>query len=34
MEDSNSKILIFDDDEDILSICTYILEEQGWQVLS
>lgn len=26
------KIAIFDDDEDILSICTFILEEQGWKV--
>lgn len=26
------RILICDDDVDILSICTYILEEQGWQV--
>ncbi|MGZ3750097.1 MAG: response regulator [Mucilaginibacter sp.] len=26
------KIIIFDDDEDILSICSYVLEEQGWQV--
>jgi DNA-binding NtrC family response regulator len=26
------KIIIFDDDEDILSICAYILEEQGWEV--
>jgi DNA-binding NtrC family response regulator len=25
-------IVIFDDDEDILSICSYILEEQGWDV--
>lgn len=25
-------ILIFDDDIDILSICSYILEEQGWEV--
>ncbi len=25
-------ILICDDDEDILSICTYILEEKGWNV--
>ncbi|QQL49759.1 response regulator [Mucilaginibacter ginkgonis] len=32
MADSTKKIIIFDDDEDILSICTYILEEQGWQV--
>ncbi|GAA4328846.1 hypothetical protein GCM10023149_33070 [Mucilaginibacter gynuensis] len=28
------KILIFDDDEDIVSICTYILEEDGWEVLA
>src|SRR6266571_2394075 len=26
------KIIIFDDDEDILSICIYVLEEQGWEV--
>jgi two-component system cell cycle response regulator DivK len=26
------KLVIFDDDQDILSICAYILEEQGWQV--
>ncbi len=26
------KILIFDDDSDILSICTYILQELGWEV--
>jgi two-component system cell cycle response regulator DivK len=26
------KIILFDDDDDILSICTYILEEQGWEV--
>lgn len=26
------RILICDDDEDILSICTYILEENGWDV--
>lgn len=26
------KIIIFDDDEDILSICSYILSEQGWEV--
>jgi CheY-like chemotaxis protein len=26
------KIIIFDDDEDILSICSFILEEQGWNV--
>ncbi|WP_295770131.1 response regulator [uncultured Mucilaginibacter sp.] len=29
---TNRKIVIFDDDEDILSICAYILEEQGWEV--
>ncbi|MBE9586680.1 response regulator [Mucilaginibacter sp. JRF] len=28
------KILIFDDDEDIVSICTFILEEDGWEVLA
>lgn len=32
MSDVTKKIIIFDDDEDILSICSYILEEQGWQV--
>ena len=26
------RILIFDDDIDILSICTYILEQLGWEV--
>lgn len=26
------RILICDDDEDILSICTYILEEKDWEV--
>lgn len=29
---STKKIAIFDDDEDILSICSYVLEEQGWEV--
>lgn len=29
---STKKIVIFDDDEDILSICSYVLEEQGWEV--
>jgi two-component system cell cycle response regulator DivK len=28
----SKRVLIFDDDIDILSICTYILEEQGWEV--
>ena len=32
MDNSKRTIIIFDDDEDILSICTYILEEQGWKV--
>jgi DNA-binding NtrC family response regulator len=32
MANSDKKIIIFDDDEDILSICSFILEEQGWQV--
>ena len=26
------RIVIFDDDTDILNICTYILEERGWEV--
>lgn len=30
--DTPKKVVIFDDDEDILSICSYILEEQGWEV--
>ena len=34
MRDPNKKIIIFDDDEDILSICSYILEEQGWEVFT
>ena len=29
---NDKKIIIFDDDEDILSVCTYVLEEQGWEV--
>jgi DNA-binding NtrC family response regulator len=32
MTKSSKKIIIFDDDEDILSICSYILQEQGWEV--
>jgi two-component system cell cycle response regulator DivK len=32
MDRPEKKIVIFDDDEDILSICIYILEEQGWKV--
>ncbi|MFD0752048.1 PleD family two-component system response regulator [Mucilaginibacter calamicampi] len=32
MKVNNKKIIIFDDDEDILSVCTYVLEEQGWEV--
>ncbi|RYD94735.1 MAG: response regulator [Sphingobacteriales bacterium] len=32
MSTSAKKIILFDDDDDILSICTYILEEQGWEV--
>lgn len=26
------RIMIFDDDTDILSICSYILQSQGWEV--
>ena len=32
MNNHDKKIIIFDDDEDILSICSFILEEQGWIV--
>jgi len=32
MNNRDKKIIIFDDDEDILSICSFILEEQGWIV--
>jgi DNA-binding NtrC family response regulator len=32
MNENTKKIIIFDDDEDILSICNYILTEQGWAV--
>jgi DNA-binding NtrC family response regulator len=32
MNTLTKKIVIFDDDEDILSICSFILEEQGWEV--
>jgi DNA-binding NtrC family response regulator len=32
MKEPHKRIVIFDDDEDILSICSYILEEQGWEV--
>jgi two-component system cell cycle response regulator DivK len=32
MSNPKKKIIIFDDDEDILSICSFILEEQGWAV--
>ncbi|TSJ36373.1 response regulator [Mucilaginibacter corticis] len=28
------KVLIFDDDEDILAICTYVLEDAGWEVIA
>lgn len=32
ISDTKRKIIVFDDDEDILSICNYILEEKGWEV--
>jgi len=32
MKVNGKKIIIFDDDEDILSVCIYVLEEQGWDV--
>lgn len=34
MTKAGKKIAIFDDDEDILAICTFILEEAGWNVIS
>jgi DNA-binding NtrC family response regulator len=32
METRIKKVIIFDDDEDILSICSCVMEEAGWQV--
>ncbi|HWZ36533.1 MAG TPA: response regulator [Mucilaginibacter sp.] len=32
MSGTKRKIVVFDDDEDILSVCNYILEEKGWEV--
>lgn len=34
MNDTTKKIAIFDDDEDILSICSYVLTQQGWEVFT
>jgi DNA-binding NtrC family response regulator len=34
MSSAEKKIIIFDDDEDILSICSYILAQQGWEVIT
>jgi DNA-binding response OmpR family regulator len=34
MSNTEKTIIIFDDDEDILSICSFILEEQGWKVFA
>jgi DNA-binding NtrC family response regulator len=34
MSTTPKKIIIFDDDEDILSICSYILTQQGWDVVT
>lgn len=33
MRKQDRTIVIFDDDEDILSICKFILEERGWKVI-
>lgn len=32
--EENKKIIVFDDDEDILAICTFVLEGAGWQVFT
>jgi CheY-like chemotaxis protein len=32
MELTNKKIAVFDDDEDILSICDFVLASSGWEV--
>lgn len=32
MNSENKSVAIFDDDEDILSICHYVLQDQGWAV--
>jgi len=34
MSPTEKRIIIFDDDEDILSICSYILQQQGWEVFT
>jgi DNA-binding response OmpR family regulator len=34
MDNPEKRIVIFDDDEDILSICSFILEEKGWTVFA
>lgn len=34
MNNPDKKIIIFDDDEDLLSICRFILEVQGWKVFA
>lgn len=32
LDQQAKKIMIFDDDEDLLAICTYFLEDNGWLV--
>lgn len=32
VEKPSKRIAIFDDDEDILAICDYVLSEDGWEV--
>ena len=34
MSNSEKRIAIFDDDEEILSICRFILEDKGWEVFT
>jgi len=34
MNSKLKKVILFDDDEDILSICKFILEEKQWEVFT
>ena len=34
MTELNRKVIVFDDDEDILSICEFVLTDAGWEVFT